>query len=257
MHRLLDVQRAFQHGLLGGHAPLHLLRATRIDAAAGFDVYRNNVESNYREALRDTYPAIEQVVGASFFGHLACQYGRQVRSTSGTLDDFGAGLAAFISEFPGTDGLAYLPDLARLEWAVHQVFHATDSPPLAASDLAELTADEFDAARLVLNPAACLIASPFPVLAIWNLARADAGASEQHVDLAQGADHLLVMRAADMQPRVHRLPVATFTWLSHCASCTPVGEALAAALAIDEQFDFAAALRTHLALGTFTAIQRA
>lgn len=254
MRSLLETQRAFQRGLLGAAAPLSALRSGRTSAQAGFDVYRNNVASNFREALRDTFPAVEQVVGAEFFAHLARHYGYEVPSISATLDDFGAGLASFLETFPGADALAYLPDLARLEWALHQVFHAADRVPLDAANLAGLDADLFSSSRLTMQPAACLIESPFPILAIWNLATADAGGVAEEVRLEQGTDHLLVLRGADRQPRIHRLGRAEFLWMSRCATGASISEALAQALECDPHFDFALALRTHLALGSFAAI---
>lgn len=259
MLSLHELQRAFQRGLLGTDTPIDLLWSTRVDAATGFAVYRNNVASNFREALRDTYPALERVVGEAYFAQVAAQYGRQVPSTSGTLDDFGAGLPMFIASFPGAEQLVYLPDLARLEWALHQVFHAAQRPAIDPARLAAFSAAQLEQAHLTLNPAAALICSPYPILAIWNLACAeheqvdDAGP----IDLCDGPDHLLVLRGDDMQPRIHRLDQAAFALLSGCGRGAAIGEVVADALAIDARFDFGAMLRQHFALGTFVDIRGA
>ncbi len=253
MHSLPELQRAFQAGLFGGDAPLALLRTTRGAPSIGFDVYRNNATSNYLEALRDTYPAIEQVVGEGFFAHLAARYACDIPSVSGTLDDFGAGFAAFIADFPGLESLDYVPDLARLEWALHRVFHAADRASLDPAALSSFDADALERARLTLNPAAWLIESPYPILAIWNLAHA-AGQHAEGVDLQQGADQLLVLRAADLQPRIHRLDDATFRLLARLDSGASIGDALLDALSVDARFDFGDALRVHLELGTFAGI---
>lgn len=259
MLSLHELQRAFQRGLLGGQAPHDLLRATRAGADTGFAVYRNNVASNYREALRDTYPALERVVGDAYFAQVVAQYGRRIASTSGTLDDFGAGMPMFIAMFPGAESLVYLPDLARLEWALHQVFHAARRPAIDPSRLAACGVEQMERAHLVLNPAACLITSRYPILAIWNLACAEHEQADDagSIDLRDGPDHLLVLRGGDMQVRVHRLGQAAFALLSSFARGAAIGEALADALAIDVQFDFSAMLREHFSLGTFVDIRGA
>ena len=48
---------------------------------------------------------------------------------------YGAGFAGFLRTFPPASGLAYLGDVAQLEWAVNLALHADD---VAGLDLARL-----------------------------------------------------------------------------------------------------------------------
>jgi hypothetical protein len=254
MPSLIDIQTAFQHRLFattGDAADVHvLLRPGGAPLDERFEVYRNNALSNYRQALQDTFPALERVVGEDFFRHLATQYARAVPSTSGTLDDFGEHMHQFVATFPGASELSYLPDLARLEWALHRVFHAADRAPLAPQRLAEVPPERLGELRLAINPAARLVASRYPVLAIWQFAQ-EATPASASVDLDAGGDALLVLRDADFQPRIHRMSDGGFAVLEQLDAAATLAHALDAALAVEPAFDLGAFLGEHLALGSF------
>ena len=92
-------------------------------------IYRNNVFGCLTSALKIACPVIVKLVGAEFFEQMAHEFIRQTPSKSGNLHDFGRELADFIAEFPSARELAYLPDVAGLEWACHEVFFSEDHLP--------------------------------------------------------------------------------------------------------------------------------
>ena len=65
--------------------------------------------------------------------------------------------------------LAYLPDVARLEWAWHRAFHAADRAPLALERLAAVPPERYGQVRFRLHPSAQFIASDYPLLRIWEV----------------------------------------------------------------------------------------
>ncbi len=83
---------------------------------AGLRVHRNTVLSAISNALRLTHPAIERLVGEEFFDRMAIEYARAAPPAVPQLDEYGAGFAASIAGFPGTETLPYLSELARLDW---------------------------------------------------------------------------------------------------------------------------------------------
>jgi hypothetical protein len=72
--------------------------------------------------------------------------------------------------------LSYLPDVARLESARVQAFHAADAPALGAEDIAPLlqAPQALTATRLALHPSLQVIDSAYGVVSLW--------AAHQHDD---------------------------------------------------------------------------
>lgn len=137
-------------------------------ADGGIATYRRNVLGNLHNALASTYPVIRRLVGDAFFREAAQQYARACPSTSGDLHEFGASFASFLGTYPHAAALAYLPDVARLEWAVHESFHAADGAPLDFDRLARVAPERYGAIRFRLHPAVRFVSSEHPVLAIWE-----------------------------------------------------------------------------------------
>jgi hypothetical protein len=82
--------------------------------------------------------------------------------------------------------------VARLEWAVHESFHAADPTPFDFAALVQVAPDRQGTLRFRLAPAVRLVASTHPVLAIWE---ANQPLRDGCPDRAQGPDHVLVRRA--------------------------------------------------------------
>jgi Putative DNA-binding domain len=158
---------------------------------AGIATYRRNVLGNFHQALAAAYPAIRRLVGEAFFEEAGRQYAQGCPSTSGDLHEFGASFASFLETYPHAAGLAYLPDVARLEWAVHESFHAADGAPLDFEALARLGCEDYGAIRLRLHPAVRFVSSEHPVLAIWE---ANQPGRDGTPEREAGAEHVLVRR---------------------------------------------------------------
>jgi len=130
-------------------------------------IYRANVTAAATKALAAAYPVIQQVVGDEFFDGLARAYQRLMPSTSGDLYDYGATFAGFVAEFPHTQSLPYLPDLARLEWAVHRAYGAEDAPAWDRQALAQIEPTQQAAVRFVWATGTAIGESSFPIARIW------------------------------------------------------------------------------------------
>ena len=64
-------------------------------------------------------------------------------------------------------GAPYLGDLARLEFAWLEAYHAAEAQPLPLAAIAALTAEQLVAARLRLHPSVRLLRSDYAVERIW------------------------------------------------------------------------------------------
>ena len=102
MLSLRELQRGFAQSVFGWEQPLGICSAPgeKPDASDRLAVYRNNMFSNLKEALRDVYPVVEKLAGEAFFRHVAHQFIRLYPSSSGDLHQFGKGFAGFLARYP-------------------------------------------------------------------------------------------------------------------------------------------------------------
>ena len=162
-------QTAFTAALLDPDAPVPADLADPQGRPAGrrFSVYRNNVAVSLTEALETAFPVLRKLVGDEFFAAMAGVFLRQHPPASPLMMHYGAEMPAFLEVFDPVKSLPYLPDIARLEIAIRQSYHAADSRPLAPEALQSLPPDQLMQARIMLAPALRLIRSDWPVHAIW------------------------------------------------------------------------------------------
>ena len=247
---LRDLQRGFAEAVLtrdlDGFA--HAIAPGRFTPAQYLQVYRNNVAVSLTGALQAVYPVVARLVGADFFAHAADQFIRRHPPASGNLHDFGAELAEFLADFGPAAELVYLPDVARLEWAWHEAFHAADHAPFDLARLATVAAERYEALRFALHPSARLIASPYPIERIWQ-ANQPERCGDERIDLAAGPARLLVIRRA-LEVKIETLGVGEFALLSAVAQRAPLEAACAQALAADPAFDVTPSLQDHVLRGT-------
>ena len=128
-------------------------------AGKRFDVYRNNVVASLSSALAEGFPAIRSLVGMEFFSAMAGIYVRAHPPSDPRMMYFGTEMPEFLAGFGPVQHLAYLPDVARLELALRESYHAADAPGLTGEALAALPQDGLEAMRFGLVPSARLFAA--------------------------------------------------------------------------------------------------
>ena len=187
-----------------------------------FAVYRNNVAVGLTEALRTAFPVVRKLVGEAFFSAMAGEFLRRHPPQSRIMMLYGDEFAAFLAGFTPVAHLGYLPDVARLEQAVRESYHAADATPLPPESLAAMPEPALLAARLTLAPALRLIRSPWPVHAIWR-ANIDGGAAPQ-----PGAEDVVILRPG-FDPAPHLLPKGGGSLIAALLTGATLAEALSAA----------------------------
>jgi uncharacterized protein len=251
-HRFSQGQQAFGDALFdAGHAAAAIAHLKGEAVGERIAIYRGNLTSGWDKALSAAYPVIRQLVGEEFFAGLARAYGKAWPSQDPDMNFFGAHFAGFLAHFEHVAGYPYLPGMARLEWALHQAYDAPDAPTLAAAALAALSPDELESARFIAHPAMRLEQSEWAVAQLW-LAHQDANGA--FPGTMQTDSFALIVRP-HWQPRLLMLSPAAFAALSALAEGKVFGEALDAALALEEDFDVGAHLRQWLEAGAFAAVE--
>ena len=242
MPALREVQAAFRRALLGKEdgALAALIADDGVAAAERLAVHRNNLRISLTDALRDTFPVVCRLVDERFFAYAADEFLTTSPPRRACLAEYGAGFADFLAAFPPCRELAYLPDVARLEWLLNVAAHAADAAPLPPSSLAVVAAE--DTPRLVfrLAPSLGFLASPWPVDRIWRLNHPGAD-GDAAVDLDEGGVRLEInRRGSDVVLRA--LDAAQFALRQALAGGETIAAAAATALAVDGQFDLGAAI---------------
>ena len=220
-------------------------------AARRFDLYRGNLGATWSKTLAGAYPVVLALVGEEFFGGLAQTYGRARPSESGDLNRFGAHFAAFLRDFPHVADYPYLPDMARLEWALHRAHYAQAAEGVTAQQIAALPPDQVETARLRLHPACELLASEWAVIPLWQAHQPDGGVGFP-ADMA-APSHGLVARP------LWKTQVVPLTRGGHAALAVlerggEFGAALDAAFDIDEDFDVAGNLQLWISHAVIVGI---
>jgi len=205
-----------------------------------YALYRGNLSATWSKTLGAAYPVIQQLVGEEFFGGLAQAYGRAHPSDNADLNRFGAHFAAFLRTFPHVADYPYLPDMATLEWTLHRAHYAPSADGVTAQQMAALTPDQIETARLTLHPACTLLASEWATIPLWQAHQAGSGVPFP-AELA-APDFGLVTRPR-WKAQVLPLTAASHAALSVLAAGGAFGAALDAAFEQDDDYDIAANLQ--------------
>ncbi|MBO6519252.1 MAG: putative DNA-binding domain-containing protein [Rhodospirillales bacterium] len=221
-----------------------------IGSAARFDTYRNNVETSLIGALADIYPVVKQLVGGDFFNGVASAYIRKNRPASPVLSEYGYAFGAFIDTFEPAASLPYLGDVARLERAWLDAYHAEDIAPLKIQALGDLSQSALERLTFKLHPSAALVTSSHPVVTIWRRHQGDAYPDLGNIEWVP--EHALIVRPG-LDVHVQAIPQAAFDFFTRLAG----GETLSSvcdALANDAGFDPSAHLANLFGCGAVAAL---
>jgi hypothetical protein len=234
--------RAFAAALTEPSAPPPAMAHGRMGApdARRFAVYRNNVTVGLIGSLEARYPVSRRIVGDDFFRAMARLYVSVHRPRSPLMvaygDDFPDFIDARISEVQAGPNLDYLPDVARLENAWVEAYHAEDALVATVGEIAALSADQLPETRIGFHPAVRLLRLATPAASIWSSHQGDAVPSAPSDWIGEDA---LVTRP-DCDVRVRILPPLAYDFsLSLREGATLIEAALALN---DPAFD----LGTHL-----------
>jgi hypothetical protein len=243
MPSLSELQRGLRAALLDGDESVTAaIVGDGLAPAARLAVYRHHVLTSLTAALETTFPVIVRLVDVRFFRFACDRFVRAHPPAGPCLFEYGATFADFLAGFEPCRHLPYLPDVARLEWAMNAALTAPDAAALTAERLRALPAGTLETAALRLHPSVTLLASPWPVDAIW---RANQDGGDGAVDLDVGGVRLGVWRRTD-DVVLRALSPAAFAFRRGLAAGGGLAAAAEAALSVDAGADLAALVRETL-----------
>lgn len=239
---------AFRNALLDPEAPVPagLVDPEGRPAPRRFAVYRNNVVVGLTGALEIGFPVVRKLVGDEFFAAMAREHLRHAPPRSPLMMFYGIDFPAFLEKFPPVAHLPYLADVARLELAMRDSYHAADAAPMPAAALAGVPAAEVGEARLHLAPSLRLIRSAWPIHGIWSANARDAAPVKTF-----DAQDVVVLRR-DYDPEPHLIPAAAAKFIAAVQAGARIEEAAGMA---GPDHDLAATLSLLLAGNGLTGLE--
>lgn len=209
-------------------------------------IHRNNIKASLQNALRETYPLINKIIGNDFFDYTAKIYRQRYPSRSGNLSDYGEHFADFLTAFEPVKDLIYLPEIAKFEWASHCLYFAAEHTcHFDANALTSLPTEQYDQICFDLHPALQLIQFHFPILRIIDLCK---GIIDETIDINEGGVYLLMVRKGT-HLTLTPLDAGAFTALSSIKAGHSLSFAIHAALRVDPHFELDKALIHWMQIG--------
>ena len=223
------------------------------DPAARFAVHRNNVVSSLIDALADTFPVAQRLVGIEFFRAMTSIFVRQSPPRSSVLALYGQALPDFIDRFEPARSVPYLADVARLEYARVVSSHAADADALSNQEAMRVlgSGERADALILGCHPSLIAFESSRAAVSIWAAHQGDENL--EAIDVERPEACWVIRDALD----VLVLPVSTAaaTFVRSIRGGTPLGRAASDAHQADTSFDLTATLTLLVRHGALISMQ--
>ncbi|AEG57976.1 DNA-binding domain-containing protein [Sinorhizobium meliloti] len=249
----LDYPAQFVAGLLDPARPTPTLLTGPHTKGADrrFNVYRNNVTVSLIEALAATFPATRRITGEAFFRAMARFHICEMPPKSPLLFEYGRNFPDFIERYAYARPMPWLADIARIERAWLDAYHAADAAVLLPHVLA--TAKPAELADLVFepHPATGIVRSAYPAVTVFS---ANRGAGPVGRIEASAPETALITRPS-LEVEVRALPPGADIFVGSLLEGEPFGRAAVAGQACCPNFDLAAAIRVMLEAGAFAAIR--
>lgn len=211
-------------------------------------IYRNNVYASLLSVMSDLYPAVVKTVGENFFNACAKAYLKENPPRQASLVVLAHDFPEFLESFAPATSLPYLPDVARIDLACHQAYHAVDAVPLSAEDFARMSPGELSNSQLQPHPSARLIKSAHACFSIWNLS-AD---TESEIN-ADEAESVLVVRP-ETAVNTYSLTIGSYHFISSLFTGNTLEQALSEGIDNDASFHPAEAIQFLIQSGLATKI---
>ena len=217
-------------------------------AGRRFAVYRNNVTVSLIEALESGFPVVRKLIGEENFANIARDYLRSEPPVSPVMMLYGKGFSSYLAQFEPLSKYGYLPDVARLEYALRESYHAADAPHITPEALAEVDPNKLADVTFEFSPSARLLTSPWPVLSLWRYNTQDNTEKPQ-----ARAESVLVTRP-EFDPIEHLLPEGADHFIRAIMAKNTLGDSATQASEITPEFDLSTALSTLLSAQAISRI---
>jgi Putative DNA-binding domain len=200
-------------------------------------IFRNNSLVTHTSVLAAVFPVVRRLVDPRFFAYLAHEFLRHNPPAHPCLSEYGDAFPGFVASFQPLQRMAYLADVAHLEWAISRVATAPALECMSLNEFASRTRDPA-LARVRLDSRVRFIASKYPIDLIWQMNQP--GGDVDAVDLQVREFHFEVR--AGRTELLRRVKKTDWIFRSSIAAGDALGVATEATLRLEQSFDLAGAI---------------
>lgn len=249
MQSLNHFQQQTANALLDSetHCPDYVLPNTIQGHSRRFNIYRNNRAVSLIDNLQATYPVVLQLVGEEFFNAVARLFIDQCPPQSPVMMEYGSNFSTFISQFPGTESVPYLSDMAKLEWACLQSYHASDTATITPAELSQVPQDQLLNSQLTMHPAVDAIVSAWPIASIWSAVKGLIDGDS--IQTSKG--EIVVIARPNYDVNVHQIEPPVLDFLKLLTDGNVISDAASQLLDKQPEFDVGSALLSLTQIGVF------
>ena len=220
-------------------------------AVKRYNVYRKNVTVSLIDALAAVFPATQRITGVEFFRAMARFHVRATPPRSPLLIEYGHEFPDFIERYEYAQAMPYLADIARIERAWLDAYHAADALPLPARDLAAIPPEMLPDIVFVAHPTTRIVRSKFPALSIFASNRGNEPV--ERIENFVPEDTLITR--PDLEVTVRHLPAGGAAFLAQLLAGQPLGDAAAVALETAPDFDLTSNIAGIIEAGAFSGLR--
>ncbi|GJL86069.1 MAG: DUF2063 domain-containing protein [Micavibrio sp.] len=255
--RLSEVQKYFKDTMLDHPKVLdtppedfaELFNVGDIPLPERLKVYRNNIIGSLTDVMIASHPLLEKLVGHEFLELMARSFVLENPPTHGCLNMYGAGFDKFIESYELAKALPYLADMAKLEIAMNEAYHAPEDEPLKANELATASPEDL---QLKLRQNVQLVSSRYPLDKIRNFCIEDDPDKTMSVD--SGGVKMMIYRP-ELDSVIVKLEDGEYEMLLALNQGVGLNEAVETTLNAHKGFGFQEFLQRHIELETFLALK--
>lgn len=180
------IQEDFISAIFGGDnspAASHVIGGDVLSAEQRFGIYTGSVHGILTQALGATFPVCKALVGDQFFDNMCKIFIDTHPPTTSFFAEYGDKFPEFLTTFKPVKDIAYFVDVARFEWARHDVWHQQSSEQSDFSSLATLNEDQQDKVIFQLSKTLRLIQSDYRIDELWFAHQDDESISLETIEI--------------------------------------------------------------------------
>lgn len=219
-----------------------------ISADIRTNVYQNNMYMSLMDVIENAFPTVRELIGHEPFRNTARQFVKDCPPTSGCLYEYGDEFPGFLKGFEPLKSLAYLPDVATLDWARNEVYYESDTTPFDSSLLVNMNDDDLCNTVFTLPQALRFVQSDYNLQDIWAMTYEDYQ-GEVHVHAKKSC--ALIVRP-QMSIDMYWLDDLHFDLYQALVTKQPIGQILDQLSKTHEDQDLQAALAFFIQHSIFT-----
>ncbi len=254
--QLRELQQQFALTVFGQQSVSELetlIRPNGLESSRRIQVYQNNVRTTLAEVLQAHFSVVSTLVGEGSFQALAQRYAKQHPPSTGNVTDYGGQFPQFISCVPELKDLPYLQDVATVEWAYIEAYHAMDSDFLSLETLASVPESKHAELTFQFVPSVRMLKSIFPIFDIWQFVKYHSDKDDSTLNIDRGGQAVLVLRQSN-RVNVVSLTSEEYEFAKQVQNGHSLHTLVQSLMEKFDKFDLQSILHKFFALGTIANI---